>query len=45
MYKTQLRTGQLGATGLRRPEQVAPIVAAAALKLTDEDLGQIEVSG
>jgi hypothetical protein len=45
MYQTQLRTGQLRATGLRRPEQVAPAVTAARLGRTDEDLGQIEASG
>jgi aryl-alcohol dehydrogenase-like predicted oxidoreductase len=32
-------------TGFRRPEQVAPIVAAAGLDLTGEDLRQIEASG
>jgi hypothetical protein len=44
MNGTQVRTGQLRATGFGRPEQVAPIAAAAGLELTDEDLGQIEVS-
>jgi aryl-alcohol dehydrogenase-like predicted oxidoreductase len=32
-------------TGFRRPEQVDPIVAAAGLELTNEDLSQIEASG
>ena len=32
-------------TGFRRPEQVDPIVAAAGLDLTSEDLAQIEASG
>jgi aryl-alcohol dehydrogenase-like predicted oxidoreductase len=32
-------------TGFRRPEQVGPIVAAAGLELTGEDLSQIEASG
>jgi hypothetical protein len=45
MYRTQLRTGQLGATGFRGPERVARVVAAAGLELTGEDLGQIEASG
>jgi aryl-alcohol dehydrogenase-like predicted oxidoreductase len=30
-------------TGFRRPGQVAPIVAAAGLKLTDEDVAEIEM--
>ncbi len=63
MHKTQLRTRQLGATGLeitrvgrnpavdgaitgfRRPGQVAPILAAAGLELTEEDIRQIEAIG
>jgi hypothetical protein len=46
MYQTRLRAGQLETTGFRGPEQVAPVVAAAAgLELTGEDLGQIEASG
>jgi aryl-alcohol dehydrogenase-like predicted oxidoreductase len=32
-------------TGFRRPEQVDPVVAAAGLDLTSEDLAQIEASG
>jgi aryl-alcohol dehydrogenase-like predicted oxidoreductase len=32
-------------TGFRRPDQVDPIVAAAALELTDEDMYEIEATG
>jgi aryl-alcohol dehydrogenase-like predicted oxidoreductase len=31
-------------TGFRRPSQVDPIVAAAGLELTDEDINQIEAA-
>jgi hypothetical protein len=47
MYKTQLKTSPLGTTGpeitgFRRPGQVDPIVTAAGLELTDEDINEIE---
>jgi hypothetical protein len=45
MCQTRFRAGQLGATGFRGPEQIAPIAAAAGLELTSEDLGQIEACG
>ena len=32
-------------TGFRRPEQVDPIVAAAGLELTDQDMNEIEATG
>ena len=32
-------------TGFRRPDQVAPIVAAAGLDLTDDDVAEIEAAG
>ena len=32
-------------TGFRRPDQVDPIVAAAGLELTDEDMNEIEATG
>ena len=32
-------------TGFRRPDQVDPIVAAAGLQLTDEDMTEIEATG
>jgi aryl-alcohol dehydrogenase-like predicted oxidoreductase len=76
MYRTQLKTTVLGATGLeitrvgfgvtpgavavawtlrnpavdgaitgfRRPAQVDPIVTAAGLELTDEDMNEIEAT-
>jgi aryl-alcohol dehydrogenase-like predicted oxidoreductase len=31
-------------TGFRRPGQVGPIVAAAGLELTDEDISEIEAT-
>jgi aryl-alcohol dehydrogenase-like predicted oxidoreductase len=48
MYKTKLKTSLLGPpgwiTGFRRPGQVDPIVAAAGLELTDEDISEIEAA-
>jgi aryl-alcohol dehydrogenase-like predicted oxidoreductase len=60
MQKTQLRTSQLGTTGLeitrvgfgvdgaitgfRRPGQVDPVLAAAGLELTDEDMNEIDAT-
>jgi aryl-alcohol dehydrogenase-like predicted oxidoreductase len=47
MHETALETAQLGQTGLaivgfRRPGQVDPILPAASLELTDEDVAEIE---
>jgi hypothetical protein len=48
MEKTQLRTAQLGETGLeitrifRQPQQIDPILDAANLELSDEDVDEIE---
>ena len=48
MEKTQLRTAQLGETGLeitrifRQPRQIDPILDAANLELSDEDGDEIE---
>jgi aryl-alcohol dehydrogenase-like predicted oxidoreductase len=52
MYKTQPKTAWTlrnpavdGAiTGFRRPSQVDPIVAAAGLELTGEDISEIEAT-
>jgi hypothetical protein len=40
MYQTRLKTAQLGDTGTK----VDPILAAANLELTDQDLDKIERS-
>jgi hypothetical protein len=51
MYQIALKKRQLGQTGLeitrvgfRRPDQVDPILPAASLELTDEDVIEIEGS-
>ena len=49
MEKMRIKTTELGTTGLeitrvglRRPEQVDPILTAAGLELTDENVDDIE---
>jgi hypothetical protein len=49
MQQTQLRTTQLGATGLeitrigfRRADQVDPILTAASIELTGDEVDEIE---
>ena len=51
MYQIALKKRQLGQSGLeitrvgfRRPDQVDPILPAASLELTDEDVIEIEGS-
>ena len=46
MYKTQRNPAVDGAiAGFRRPAQVDPIVTAAGLELTGEDINEIEATG